>query len=132
MSKKPKRKFSDELKRQAVDDYTSGRKTAAEVAQEHDVAQGQVYQWKIQLEEKRVKGRVSDLEDSGMSPSEARYMQRLEDENAELKKKLAEQVIVVDLLKKLQTSTNYQQLKNASGYDEIAELLAQSRKRVRR
>jgi transposase-like protein len=132
MSKKPKRKFSDDLKRKAVDDYTSGRKTAAEVAQEHDVAQGQVYQWKIQLEEKRVKSRVSDLEDSGMSPSEARYMQRLEDENTELKKKLAEQVIVVDLLKKLQTSANYQQLKNARGYDEIAELLAQSRKRVRR
>jgi len=99
MSKKPNRKFSDDLKRKAVDDYTSGRKTAAEVAREFDVAQGQVYQWKIQLEEKRIKSRVSDLEDSGMSPSEARHMQRLEDENTELKKKLAEQVVVVDLLK---------------------------------
>lgn len=132
MSKKPKRKFSEEVKRQAVDDYTSGRKSAAEVAHEIGVAQGLVYQWKIQLEEKRVKGRVSELESSGMSPTEARHMQRLEAENEELKKKLAEQVIVNDLLKKLQTSANYQQLKNASGYDEIAELLAQSRKRARK
>lgn len=96
------------------------------------MAQGQIYQWKIQLEEKRVKGRVSDLESSGMSPSEARHMQRLEAENEALKKKLAEQVIMVDLLKKLQTSTDYQQLKNENGYDEIAALLAQSRKRVKR
>lgn len=132
MSKRPKRKFNDEVKRKAVDDYTSGRKTAAEVANNIGVAQGQVYQWKIQLEEKRVKGRVRDLESSGMSPSEARHVQRLEAENEALKKKLAEQVIVVDLLKKLQTSANYQQLKNASGSDEIAELLAQSRKRAKR
>lgn len=132
MSRKPKRKFSHEVKVKAVEDYTSGRKSAAEVARELDVAQGQIYQWKIQLEEKRVKGRVSEFEQSGMSASEARQMQRLEDENSELKKKLAEQVILVDLLKKLQTSANYQQLKNAHGYDEIAELLAQSRKRVRR
>lgn len=132
MSKRPKRKFNDEVKRKAVDDYTSGRKTAAEVANNIGVAQGQIYQWKIQLEEKRVKGRVRDLESSGMSPSEARHVQRLEAENEALKKKLAEQVIVVDLLKKLQTSANYQQLKNASGSDEIAELLAQSRKRAKR
>ena len=132
MSKRPKRKFNDEVKRKAVDDYTSGRKTASEVANNIGVAQGQVYQWKIQLEEKRVKGRVRDLESSGMSPSEARHVQRLEAENEALKKKLAEQVIVVDLVKKLQTSANYQQLKNASGSDEIAELLAQSRKRARR
>ena len=132
MSKRPKRKFSDEVKRKAVADYTSGRKTAAEVASEIGIAQGQIYQWKIQLEEKRVKGRVRDLESSGMSASEARHVQRLEAENEALKKKLAEQVIVNDLLKKLQISANYQQLKNASGSDEIAELLAQSRKRARR
>ena len=132
MSKKPKRKFSDELKRKAVEDYTSGRKTAAEVARDLDVAQGQVYQWKIQLEEKRVKGRVSELETEGRSPSDAKLIQRQEDEIALYQKKIAELTLVNDLLKKLQTSANYQQLKNASGYDEIAELLAQSRKRVRR
>ena len=132
MGRRPRRKFTEEQKREAVDDYVSGRKTAAEVASKYNVAQGQVYKWKVQLEERGVKERITELEHSGMSPSEARHMQRLEAENEELKKKLAEQVIVVDLLKKLQISTNYQQLKNASGYDEIAELLAQSRKRARR
>jgi len=132
MSKRPKRKFTDEQKTKAVEEYTSGKKTAAEVARELNVAQGQVYQWKMQLEEKRVKGRISALEQSGMSPSEARHMERLEAENEELKKKLAEQVIVNDLLKKLQKSTSYQRLKNPNGSDEIAELLAQSRKRARK
>lgn len=132
MGRKPRRKFTDEQKRQAVDDYISGRKTAAEVASDHDVVQGQIYKWKVQFEERGVKTRLSELEQSGMSPTEARYMQRLEAENEELKKKLAEQVIVNDLLKKLQISANSKQLKNASGYDEIAELLAQSKKRVKR
>ena len=102
------------------------------MAAEYDVAQGQVYKWKVQQEEGRVKARISEFEQSGMSPSEARHMQRLESENEELKKKLAEQVIMVDLLKKLQRPEIYPQLKNASGYDEIAELLAQSRKLAKR
>ena len=132
MSKRLKRKFTDEQKIKAVQAYTSGEKTAAQVARELNVAQGQVYQWKMQLEEKRVNGRISDLEASGMSPTEARHMQRLEAENDLLKRKLAEQVVVVDLLKKLQGSANYQQLKNVNGYDEIAELLAQQQKRAKR
>lgn len=131
MSKRPKRKFSDEIKRKAVDDYTSGNKTAAEVAKELNVAQGQIYQWKIQLDEKRVKGRISDLESQGRSRSDARLIQRQEDEIALYQKKIAELTIANDLLKKLQISTDYQQLKNANGYDEIAALLAQSKKRAK-
>ena len=132
MSKKPKRKFSEEQKRQAVDDYVSGRKSAAEVARQHNVAQGQIYKWKSQLEEQAVKGRISELEAEGRSPQDARLIQRQEDEIAMYQKKLAEQVVLVDLLKKLQPPEIYPQLKNANGYDEIAALLAQSKKRVRR
>lgn len=132
MGKRSKRKFSEEIKRKAVDDYVSGRKTAAEVASEIGIAQGQIYQWKIQLEEKRVKGRVDDLEAEGRSPSDARLIQRQEDEIEMYQKKIAELTIVNDLLKKLQPSEIYPQLKNASGSDEIATLLAQSRKRARR
>jgi transposase-like protein len=40
MGKRSKRKFSEEIKRKAVDDYVSGRKTAAEVASGIDIAQG--------------------------------------------------------------------------------------------
>lgn len=132
MSKKPKRKFSDEVKRKAVNDYISGRKTAAEVANELSVSQGLIYQWKIQLEDKRVQGRVSELESQGRSASDARLFQRQEDEIALYQKKVAEQAVIIELLKKLQVSTNYQQLKNASGYDEIAQLLAQSKKHAKR
>lgn len=132
MGRRPRRKFTEEQKRQAVDDYLSGRKTAAEVAKENNVAQGQIYKWKIQFEEGAVKGRITALESEGHSPSQARRIQQLEAEVEAYKKKLAEEVLLVDLLKKLQTSTDYHQLKNANGYDEIAALLAQSKKRARR
>ncbi len=132
MSKRPKRKFSEEVKRKAVEDYTTGCKTAAEVAKEIGIAQGQVYQWKVQLEEKRIKGRVGELESDGRSPSDARLLQQKEDEIAMYQKKVAELIVVNDLLKKLQPSEIYPQLKNASGSDEIAALLAQSKKRARR
>lgn len=128
MGRRSRRKFTDEQKRQAVDDYVSGRKTAAEVAAECDVAQGQVYKWKVQIEE----GRIQELETQGRSPSDARLIQRQEDEIAMYQKKVAELTLLNDLLKKLQRPEIYPQLKNASGYDEIAELLAQSRKLAKR
>ena len=132
MSKKPKRKFTEEIKRKAVDDYTSGGKAASDVARELGVAQGLIYQWKTQLEEKRVKGRVTELEAQGRSPSDARLIQKQEDEIALYQKKVAELTLVNDLLKKLRPQMSYQQLTNASGCDEIADLLAQSRRLAKR
>ena len=132
MSKKPNRKFSDEIKSKAVEEYTSGIKSAAEVAHELGVAQGLLYQWKIQLENKRINGRVNELEAHGRSPSDARIIQQQEDEIAMYQKKIAEQAVIIDLLKKLPTSMKSVSVKSVSGSDEIALLLAQSRKRVRR
>ena len=132
MGRRSRRKFTDEQKQQAVDDYVLGRKTAAEVAAECDVAQGQIYKWKVQIEEGRIKGRIRELETQGRSPSDARLIQRQEDEIAMYQKKVAELTLLNDLLKKLQRPEIYPQLKNASGYNEIAELLAQSRKLARR
>lgn len=131
MSKMPKRKFTDEQKIKAVEEYTSGKKTAAEVAREFNVAQGQVYQWKMQLEEKRVKGRVRSLELEGRSPSDARLIQRQEDEISELKRQLAEKTMIMELIKKLRQHPNCPSLKNVSGPDEMGQLLAIQRKLAR-
>ena len=99
--RKAKRFFSDEQKRQAVDDYVSGRKRADEVAAEVDVPRGVIYKWRVQLENQAKGDRVDELETKGLPPDEARRIQRLEDEIAEYKRKLAELALENDLLKKL-------------------------------
>lgn len=128
MSKRPKRKFSDEVKFQAVDDYTSGRKTAVEVAQELDVHPGQIYNWKTQLEEKRIKGRVTELVAGGRSIEDAKLIQQLEAENEALKKRLAEELMISELVKKLRQHPNCPPLRNVSGSNEMAQLLEIQRK----
>ena len=99
--RRPKRFFSDEQKRQAVDDYVSGRKSATAVAAEYDVFPGQIYKWRVQLESQIKDDRIEELEDKGLPPEEARRIQRLEDELNEYKRRLAELALENDLLKKL-------------------------------
>lgn len=99
--RKPKRHFSDELKKQIVEEYVSGRKTAADLSLEHGVAQGLIYKWKVGLDE-RVKGeRIETLESEGYDREAARKILQLEEEILEYKKKVGEQTIIIDLLKKL-------------------------------
>ncbi|MFK8138332.1 MAG: transposase [Bdellovibrionales bacterium] len=128
MSKRPKRKFSDETKYQAVDDYTSGRKTAVEVATELDVHPGQIYNCKTQLEETRIKGRVTELVAAGRSIADARLIQQQEDEISEYKKLLAEKTMLLELLKKLREHPNCPPLRSVSGPNEMAQLLEIQRK----
>lgn len=60
-----------------------------------------------------------------MSPDEARRMQELEEELEAYKRKVAEQSVVIDLLKKLHP--NYQSEKRSSGFIETKRRLGQKR-----
>lgn len=113
--KKTRRIFTDEQKRQAVDDYVSGRRSCAEVAAELGVAQGLVYKWKAAFDEEARDARLSELEGEGHSRAQARKIQQLEDELAAYQKKVAEQAVIIDLLKKLQTSKSFQHESELSG-----------------
>lgn len=104
MPKKSKYQFTDEQKRKAVAEYVSGEKRAEDVARELGVPQGYLYKWRVQFDERDKGARVEELESMGHSKSEARKIQSLEAELEEYKKKLAEQVLINDLLKKLQAS----------------------------
>ena len=108
MSKKAYRKFSEEEKQKAVDDYTTGKKSAADVVKEFKIAVGQLYRWKADLEQKVAKGKIKELTDAGASLQMAKKIRQQEDEIEAYQKKVAEQSLIIDLLKKLQTSTNYQ------------------------
>ncbi len=105
---KVKREFSDEQKIKAVDDYVSGRKSAAEVAAELQIGTNMVYRWRAELEARAKGERIETLIAEGNSLQQARRIQELEDELAEYKKKLAEEIVINGLLKKLQTSTHSQ------------------------
>jgi transposase-like protein len=95
--------FSDEEKQAAVDAYVSGKRRAEDIAKELGVAQGYLYKWRVQLEERKKGARAEELESMGHTKSEARKIQALEDEIEEYKKKVAEQSLIIDLLKKIQT-----------------------------
>jgi transposase-like protein len=128
--KKPRRTFSDEVKQKAVDDYVSGRRPAAEVANELGIGQGMLYRWRVQLAEKAKGVRVEELEAQGHHPEDARRIQSLEDELLLYKEKLAEATVHVDLLKKLHGPL-YPELKNANGLEEIKRILDRSKRRAK-
>lgn len=130
MSKKPRKFYSEDEKRQAVDEFTSGRKSAAVIAQELGVAQGVIYKWRTQQSEAAKGLRVEELQGQGHSEADARRVLQLETEILLYKEKLAEMTVREDLLKKLHGPL-YPALKNANGLDEIKRILDQSKKRVK-
>lgn len=105
--RKPRRHFSDEIKRQAVEDFVAGRRSAAEISAELGVVPGVIYRWRVQLEEQARETRIGELEAEGRNPEDAKRIQRLEEELAEYKRKVGEQTLIIDLLKKLRQSRIY-------------------------
>lgn len=125
---KAKRKFSDATKRAAVDDYLSGRKTAAQVAAEHEVSTGQVYSWRVQLDEKAKNSRVDELEAAGRSPEDVKLILQLEAERDAYQKTVGEQTVIIELLKKRLRSTSSQQRSELTGLIEMLEQSVRKRK----
>jgi len=123
--KKSRRKWPLEFKKRMVGQYLSGERTAQEIAAEHDLDTAHIYTWKTQLERLEKAERIGELESTGMSPDEARRMQELEEELEAYKRKVAEQSVVIDLLKKLHP--NYQSEKRSSGFIETKRRLGQKR-----
>jgi|SRR5690606_15149670 len=128
MGKRNRRQFSDEQKRNAVDDYVSGRKTAEQVAVECGVNTGMIYKWRVQLDEKAKGARIDELESQGLSTQAARKILQLEAEIEEYQKKVAQQAVIIDLLKKLQRSETFQPESELTGLIDTTKKLARSRK----
>ena len=106
--KKTRRKWTYEQKRQFVHDFESGLKTAKQIADEIGDDPNVVYRWRAQLAE-RAKGlRIEELESTGLNSESAKKVLQLEAQIEEYQKKVAEQALIIDLLKKLQTSAVYQ------------------------
>lgn len=127
--KKSRRSFSDETKRAAVDAYVSGRKTPLEVANELNIAVGLLYKWRTDMSDAGKEARVKKLEDEGVSPDHAKRILELEEQVAEYQKKVGEQAVMIDLLKKLRQSPNFRPESELTGLIEITKALDPKRKR---
>ena len=80
------KRFSDEQVIGVLKEHEAGAKTA-DLARKHGVSEATLYNWKAKF--------------GGMDVSEAKRLKQLEDENAKLKKLLAEQMLDVAALREL-------------------------------
>lgn len=128
MTKKTRKKFTPEQRERAINEYVSGAKTAQEVAEELGTDVSNVYRWKTVREEKAKGTRIDELMDQGNTLAQAKKILELEAEMEEYKKKIAEQAIIIDLLKKLQTSNSSAPESELTGLIRTTRKLDQKRR----
>lgn len=129
MTKKTRKKYPEDVKAKAVADYLSGTKTAKQIAQELDVEVHVIYGWRAAADDKRRNQGLLGLQMEGFSPEAAELVIRQREEIEVYQKKVAELSVMVDLLKKLQTSGDFQPESELSGL--IATSKKSDRKRRR-
>jgi transposase-like protein len=130
MTKKPRKAFSKEEKKKAVDDYVSGKRSAQQVADDLSVDVHYIYRWKIQFDEESKGLRIEELEKQGISREAAKKISQMEDEISVYQKKVAEQSVIIDLLKKIQNSTNLAPESELSGLIATTKKLDRKKGRV--
>ena len=91
------RKFSDEFKRQIVNDYESGRYSVFQLSKLHGMSRSMIYNWIHKFSAFNEKGyRVVEMKDSS-----SKKMQELEAKNKELEAALGRKQIQLDYLEKM-------------------------------
>ena len=125
---KPRRKFSDEVKLSAVNDYVTGRKSVAQVAAELGVSPGQIYSRRVKLDEIARGAKIDELSSSGRSPEDVKFILELIAERDAYQRTVGEQTMIIELLKKRLRSTSSQQRSELTGLIETLERAVQKRK----
>ncbi len=131
MTKKTRKKFSEEEKRKAVTDYVTEAKTAQQIANELGTDIQAIYRWRTFYDEQKKGIKLSELESIGASHELAERIIRQQDEIEAYQKKVAEQAIMLDLLKKLRLSGRFQPESELSGLIATTKKSGQKKKRVK-
>ena len=129
MGKRPRRTFTEEQKREAVGSYVRGDRSITDIADELQISPGLIYKWKSSFESQKVSGRVDELMDSGATRAMALKIQQQEAEIIEHQKKVAQQAVIIDLLKKLPAEINSQRESELTGL--IGTMNRSARRRLR-
>jgi transposase-like protein len=128
--KESRRKFDEEYKKQIVQEYLSGNRSAAEIAAAEGLVAGQIYNWKTQLENRQRQERIEGIQgEQNVSPEQARRIWELEEELEAYEKKVAQLTLENDLLKKIHPNLAFE--KRSSGYIDIKRRLGQRNGRVK-
>ena len=131
MTKQTRKKFSKEEKRKAVDDYVSGRKSAHDIAAEIGTEPQAIYRWKTLATEEAKGFRIEELQSQGFPPDVAKKILQMEDEISVYQKKVAEQAVIIDLLKKLQNPTSFQPESELTGLIATTKKLDRKKERAK-
>ena len=128
--KKTRQYHSTAYKRRIVAEYLSGAISAEALAQREGLVRGQIYKWRVQLENRDRHERIAEIADTeGVSLEQARKIRELEEELAATQQKLAQTLLENDLLKKLQPNSPF--VSATSGYIDTKRKLARSRGRAK-
>jgi transposase-like protein len=128
--KKSRKSYELDYKRQIVGEYVSGKTSAEEIARREGLVRGQIYKWRVQLDQHQREERIETIvQTEGVSIDQARRIRELEEELAATQQKLAQSVLEVDLLKKSLPNSLFASV--SSGYVDTKRLLARSRGRAK-
>ncbi len=129
-AEKKNKKWPTEFKNKVVQEYLTGNYTVKELAKkygfEHDPTR--IYKWRHELNQAKQGDKVEDLKTQGYSFEQARKIQELEAEILEYQKKLAEQFVINDLLKKHHGLKSSAHVKSASGLTYTIRQLGPNKK----
>lgn len=128
--KTERRKFTREFKEKIIEQFYKNEITAAELASKHQLHPDQIYRWKYELSTVRHNERRRELQKEGRNPSDVRYILELEQEMSAYKEKVAELLMQVELLKKVQPGPRPLS-SNVSGLEKIKRELGLSKRRVK-
>lgn len=131
MTKKTRKKFTDEQKSKAVADYLSGARSAKQIAEDLGTEVHNIYHWRAAMDENARNQRLSGLQSEGIPSDLAELLLRKEEEIAAYQKKVAEQAVIIDLLKKLQTSSSFPPESELSGLIATSKKSDRKRKRAK-
>lgn len=128
--RKPRKVFTQEQRQKAVDEYTSGQKSVAEISQELGIDPTHIYRWKVRFAEEAKGARIDALGSEGHDPEAIKKILKLEEELEEYKKKVGEQALIIDLLKKIPIKSS-QSASELSGLIDTMKNSARKRKLVK-
>jgi transposase-like protein len=123
-----KKKFSTEVRARAVDEYTSGLKSAQELSEELGTTPQSIYRWKTVYTERQKDIRLDEIISDGNTREQAKKIQQLELQVEAYKIKLAEQMLINDLLKKIQDPHDSASENELNGLIDTTSKLARKRK----
>lgn len=126
---KTRRKYTTEEKQKAVSDYHSGKRSAKQIAEDFESKDlNLVHRWKYELEDRSKGNRVEELKNTGYAVDAAKRIRELEAEVLEYQKIVAEQTVILDLLKKHRSQRNSVFAKRSSGLTDTIKQLDPKRK----